>query len=146
MLFRSHLADVFWVVAGDVFAPDLTFSMDIAQALAASPERARLWLVPNPPHHPQGDFGLAHDRVMNLGPQDASPRYTFSTVGLYKQTFFTPPVCEVPLGNPQGQRCALAPWLRRAMDLQWVCGELFESTWVDVGTPERLQTLRNRHG
>ena len=141
-----HLADVFWVVAGDVFAPDLTFSMDIAQGLAASSERARLWLVPNPPHHPQGDFGLAHDRVMNLGSRDASPRYTFSTVGLYKQTFFTPPVCEVPLGNPQGQRCALAPWLRRAMDLQWVCGELFESTWVDVGTPERLQALRNKHG
>ncbi len=141
-----HLAEVFWVVAGDVFAPELSFSQAAMAALAASNHRARLWLVPNPPHNPKGDFGLDHDRVLNLSADDARARLTFSTVGLYKKTFFAPPVCEVPAGNPQGERLALAPWLRQAMDLGWVGGERLTSTWVDVGTPERLNELRKIHG
>ena len=141
-----HLAEVFWVVAGDVFAPDFSFSKHNMAALAASGDRARLWLVPNPPHNPKGDFGLDHDRVLNMGAGDARTRHTFSTVGLYKRSFFAPPVCELPPGNPNGERQALAPWLRHAMDLGWVSGEVFEQTWVDVGTPERLDELRKVYG
>lgn len=141
-----HLAEVFWVVAGDVFAPELDFSMSSMARLKASADRARLWLVPNPPHHPQGDFGLQDDRVLNLATHDPRPRYTFSTVGLYRKTFFTAPVCELTLGNPSGERVALAPWLRKAMDLDWVGGELYPGTWIDVGTPQRLEELRKIHG
>ncbi len=140
------LAEVFWVVAGDVFAPDWSFSTTDMSDLAQSADRARLWLVPNPPHNPQGDFGLDHDRVLNLKPGDARPRATFSTLGLYKRSFFPPPVCAVPVGNPQGERLALAPWLRQAMDLGWVGGTLYPGLWVDVGTPERLNELRKVYG
>lgn len=140
------LAEVFWVVAGDVFAPDWSFAQADMAALAASSNRARLWLVPNPPHNPQGDFGLEHGRVLNLKQGDAQARFTFSTLGLYQRTFFTPPVCDVPAGNPQGEPMALAPWLRRAMDLGWVGGELHTGRWVDVGTPERLNELRKVYG
>jgi MurNAc alpha-1-phosphate uridylyltransferase len=140
------LAEVFWVVAGDVFAPQFEFAQASMNALVASADRARLWLVPNPTHNPKGDFGLAGDRVMNLGPNDPGMRLTFSTLGLYKRSFFVPPVCDLPSGNPHGVKAALAPMLRLGMDLGWVSGELYPHSWVDVGTPQRLEELRSLHG
>ncbi|MEY2620923.1 MAG: hypothetical protein RIT26_743 [Pseudomonadota bacterium] len=140
------LAEVFWVVAGDVFAPDFGFAGPEMADLADGQDRARLWLVPNPAHNALGDFGLADDRVLNLGPGASGTRLTFSTLGLYKKSFFTPPVCELAPGNPQGVKAALAPMLRRAMDLDWVSGRLHEGTWVDVGTPQRLAELRSVYG
>jgi MurNAc alpha-1-phosphate uridylyltransferase len=140
------LAEVFWVVAGDVFAPDFQFETDAMTRLSASTDRARLWLVPNPDHNPLGDFGLADDRVLNTGPNSGQPRLTFSTLGLYKKSFFTPPVCALPAGNPMGVKAALAPMLRAGMDLGWVSGQLYSGTWADVGTPQRLQELRRTHG
>jgi MurNAc alpha-1-phosphate uridylyltransferase len=141
-----QLADVFWVVAGDVFMPDFDFSIQAMAVFSQSEDRARLWLVPNPVHHPAGDFGLVNDRVLNLAPGATGPRLTFSTLGLYKKTFFVPPVCELPAGNPQGVKAALAPMLRRGMDLGWVGGESHAGPWVDVGTPQRLDELRSLHG
>jgi N-acetyl-alpha-D-muramate 1-phosphate uridylyltransferase len=47
-----RLADVFWVVAGDVFAPDFVFSHEAVQRFAESDAQAHLWLVPNPAHNP----------------------------------------------------------------------------------------------
>ncbi len=141
-----RLDEVFWVVAGDVFAPDFGFDRADMDALAASEDRARLWLVPNPTHHPKGDFGLADDRVLNLPADAPGSRLTFSTLGLYKRSFFVPPVCELSPGNPQGVKAALAPMLRRGMDLGWVSGECYLGTWVDVGTPQRLDELRSVYG
>jgi MurNAc alpha-1-phosphate uridylyltransferase len=99
--------------------------------------------VPNPEHVPAGDFGL--DAVTGLAlntPKDSrQPRFTFSTIGLYRKELFLQPWCEVPPGNPQGQRAALAPLLRAAMDQQRVSAELYTGSWTDVGTPERLHML-----
>ncbi|HMC16786.1 MAG TPA: sugar phosphate nucleotidyltransferase, partial [Albitalea sp.] len=53
--------DAFWVVSGDVFAPDFRFDEQHAQRFAAGTSMAHLWLVPNPPYHPGGDFGLDAD-------------------------------------------------------------------------------------
>jgi N-acetyl-alpha-D-muramate 1-phosphate uridylyltransferase len=137
-----QLAHVFWVVAGDVFMPDFTFSRAAYERFEQSDALAHLWLVPNPPHNPRGDFGLANDgRALNL-PKDAGHAlHTYSTVGLYKQSFFAPPLCDIPAGNPQGVKAALAPMLRAAMDVGRVTAQLFEGEWTDVGTPERLAQL-----
>ncbi|MDI9330708.1 MAG: nucleotidyltransferase family protein [Alphaproteobacteria bacterium] len=138
------LAEVFWVLAGDVFAPDFDFSIQGANLLGSS--RARLWLVPNPAHNAKGDFGLEDERVLNWPADDPRLRLTFSTIALYHRSFFSPPVCDLPAGNVTGVKAALAPCLRRGMDLGWVSGQLYPHTWVDVGTPQRLQELRNIHG
>ena len=137
-----QLAEVFWVLAGDVFAPTYTFSQTAYNKFAASDKLAHLWLVPNPPHNPRGDFGLsANGLALNL-PKDAGHAlYTYSTIGLYKHALFAPPYCSVPAGNPQGTKAALAPLLRAAMDAGLVSAELFEGEWTDVGTPERLAQL-----
>ncbi|MFY9184122.1 nucleotidyltransferase family protein [Limnohabitans sp.] len=134
------LDEVFWVVAGDVFAPDFVFTAQAVQRFAASPALAHLWLVPNPAHNPGGDFGLsATGQVLNLPKGAAGRDHTFSTMALYKRAFFTD--CGLPAGNPQGVALALAPLLRAAMDRGQVTGEVYAGDWTDVGTPERLAQL-----
>jgi MurNAc alpha-1-phosphate uridylyltransferase len=131
------LADVFWVVAGDVFMPQFEFTTAAVERFSHSPALAHLWLVPNPPHNPGGDFGLDGQRALNLPAGDAGRRHTFSTVGLYRRAFFS----SLPAGNPQGIKSALAPLLRRAMDNGQVSAEVYPGPWTDVGTPERLAEL-----
>jgi MurNAc alpha-1-phosphate uridylyltransferase len=138
--------DVFWVLAGDVFAPDFVFSPAAVARFVASGKLAHLWLVPNPVHNPKGDFGLSTpvDGValaLNLPPDVPQPRYTYSTIGLYHRALFAPPYCDIPAGNPHGIKAPLAPLLRAAMDNGQVSAELYEGAWTDVGTPERLQAL-----
>lgn len=135
-----QLAEVFWVVAGDVFAPDFVFTAQAVQRFAASPALAHLWLVPNPAHNPGGDFGLsATGQVLNLSKGAVGRDHTFSTIALYKKAFFAD--CGLPAGNPQGVALALAPLLRSAMDRGQVTGEVYAGDWTDVGTPERLAQL-----
>ena len=137
------LGEVFWVAAGDVFAPDFVFSAQAFERFAASGQQAHLWLVPNPTHHAQGDFGLSADgQVLNLPLGDAGRRYTFSTMALYRRSFFTRDDAPAPAGNPQGVAAALAPLLRAAMDRGEVSGEVYTGAWTDVGTPERLRQLQ----
>jgi MurNAc alpha-1-phosphate uridylyltransferase len=135
-----RLAEVFWVVAGDVFAPDFVFTAQAFQQFVASPALAHLWLVPNPSHNLGGDFGLsAEGQVLNLPKGAKGCEYTFSTIALYKKTFFAD--CGLPPGNPKGSALALAPLLRAAMDRGMVTGEVYTGPWTDVGTPERLAQL-----
>ena len=137
-----RLSDVFWVAAGDVFAPDFAFDPHALAAFAASPQLAQLWLVPNPDHNPRGDFGLSPDGLALNLPADASaPRYTFSTIALYKRAFFEAPWCPIPVGNPRGVKAPLAPMLRQAMDNGSVRASLYTGRWTDVGTPQRLAEL-----
>jgi N-acetyl-alpha-D-muramate 1-phosphate uridylyltransferase len=137
-----RLDDTFWVVAGDVFVPDFVFDGAAMQRFARSSMLAHLWLVPNPAHHPTGDFGLSPAGLaLNLPPEHAGPRYTYSTIGLYRRALFEAPWCDIPPGNPPGVHAALAPLLRQAMDQGLVSAELYSGPWTDVGTPERLAQL-----
>ena len=138
------LGEVFWVVAGDVFAPDFVFSATALARFAQSDKLAHLWLVPNPAHNPGGDFGLsATGQVLNVPKGAPACELTFSTIALYKKAFFAD--CGLPAGNPQGVALALAPLLRAAMDRGWVSGERYLGEWTDVGTPERLARLNAPH-
>lgn len=137
-----QLEEVFWVVAGDVFAPDFVFSPEVVQRFAESPALAHLWLVPNPEHNPGGDFGLsATGQVLNLPKGASGCDHTFSTIALYKRAFFAD--CGLPAGNPRGVALALAPLLRAAMNRGQVTGEVYAGDWTDVGTPERLAQLNH---
>ncbi len=133
------LGDVFWVAAGDVFAPDFVFTQAAVDRFIAGEKLAHLWLVPNPAHNPKGDFGLTPEGLA-LNHKDGE-RHTFSTIGLYRAALFAPPYCDIPAGNPAGVKAPLAPILRAAMDNERVSAELYSGPWTDVGTPERLQQL-----
>ena len=137
-----QLGPVFWLVAGDLFAPDFVFDSAAVQAFAASDQLAHLWLVPNPTHNPRGDFGLSSQGLaLNLPADDPAPRYTYSTIALLRAELFAPPWCDIPPGNPLGVKAPLAPLLRRAMDAGRVSASLYGGRWTDVGTPERLAEL-----
>ena len=75
------LDEVFWVMAGDVFAPQFDCGAHTLAQFRASGKQAHLWLVPNPEHHPAGDFGLSADGLaLDLPSRHPDRRYTFSTV------------------------------------------------------------------
>jgi MurNAc alpha-1-phosphate uridylyltransferase len=140
-----QLAEVFWVVAGDVFVPEFVFQPQAVEQLTASDLLAHIWLVPNPLHNPLGDFGLSEQGLaLNLTPNadpSAQPLYTFSTIAIYRRAFFELPYCDIVPGNPQGTAAPLAPLLRAAMDRGQVGATLYTGPWTDVGTPERLAQL-----
>ena len=132
------LGEAFWVLAGDVYAPDFVFSSASVERFRVSGKLAHLWLVRNPAHNLKGDFGLTADgAVLN----QADAMFTYSTYGLYRNTLFAQPWCDIPSGNPEGRKAALAPLLRAAIAQGAVSGELYEGAWTDVGTPERLAAL-----
>jgi MurNAc alpha-1-phosphate uridylyltransferase len=134
-----QLNEVFWVRAGDVYVPGFAFTAAAVDRFAASGALAHLWLVPNPPHNPNGDFGLS-DQGLALNSKQGE-RFTYSTIGLYRRALFEAPWCDILPGNPQGTAAPLAPLLRRAMDEGRVSAELYTGPWTDVGTPERLKEL-----
>ena len=132
------LGDVFWLLAADVFVPGFEFSAEAVSHFIAGDKLAHLWLVPNPPHNPRGDFGLDADGLaLNLAADDPAPRHTYSTIGLYRRELFD----TLPFGNSPGLAVALAPLLRAAMDRRQVSAELYLGAWTDVGTPARLAEL-----
>ena len=133
-----QLGEVFCVLAADVFVPGFKFLQRDVDRFVTGNKLAHLWLVPNPEHNLSGDFGLSGDGLaLNLPAASARQRYTFSTIGLYRQALFR----DLPFGNPQGLKAPLAPLLRRAMDNQQVSAELYPGAWTDVGTPARLDEL-----
>ncbi len=153
-----QLAQVFWVAAADVFTPGFEFSAEAVTKFKTSGHLAHLWLVPNPEHNPQGDFGLSPeglainfndppntDMLTAYTPPQKRPTYTFSTIALYRRELFEPPWSDISPGNPAGLKAPLAPLLRRAMDAQRVSAELYHGPWTDVGTPARYQLLNSHN-
>ncbi len=136
------LDDAFWLVSGDVFIPGFPFAEATRQQFAQSDDLAHLWLVPNAPHHPKGDFVLADaGRAENPGPGDSRPRLTYCSVALLKKELFATPFCDIPPGNPQGIKAPLVQQLRAAMQAGRCGATRYGGTWVDVGTPERLAAI-----
>lgn len=110
---------------------DIWTDIDFAALALEAHAHARLLLIPNPPHHPRGDFGLEGDLVVSRD----SDRYTYSGVGLYRPEFF--------VGCTPG-RFPLLPVLNRAIAAALVRGQVHRGEWCDVGTAERLASLDAR--
>lgn len=117
----------FLVVSGDI-ACDFPY-----QQLKHQPSKlAHLVFIPNPEHHPQGDFHLGTDGIISLAGEN---KCTFSGIGVYKPELFA--------GIAAG-KLKLRPVLETAMAAGQVSGEKFAGFWMDIGTAERLQALELR--
>ncbi len=119
----------FIAVAGDIYC-DWDFAKICSRDLAGN--LAHLVLVPNPPHHLEGDFALDQSALRN----DGLPRHTFSGIALYHPRLFA--------ALAPGSRHKLAPLLREAADAGKASGELHTGHWFDIGTPQRLAELDHK--
>jgi MurNAc alpha-1-phosphate uridylyltransferase len=128
------LGDAFWVVSADVYAPDFRFAASTADAFVASGRLGRLWLVPNPQFHPQGDFGLGSD---GLGLADGTgpdgQRWTYANIALLRAAMFA----DIAAGSV----APLAPLLYAGMRERRIGAEIYRGRWDNVGTPEQLVAL-----
>lgn len=129
----------FVVVNADIYCPHFNFEQVTNLLVEADmwgnpyPSEKRdagwLYLVKNPPHVPQGDFGLTTFSITNEG----TPRFTFSGIGVYRPEMFD----TVTRGAP----AKLAPILRDYAARGRLGGEVYRGDWTDVGTPDRLAVL-----
>ncbi len=122
----------FLVINGDIFC-----DWDVKQAIPIGArlkeDLAHLVLVPNPQHHPRGDFALQAGRCRTAPASVGETLLTFSGIGVYSPDLFD--------SIARGQRAKLAPLLIEAMSADRVAGTLHHGNWTDVGTPERLVAL-----
>ncbi len=118
------LPDPFLVINGDIWT-DWRLQ---AGHVPATDDLAHLVLIPNPVHHPQGDFGLAGTRLVEA----SGAQFTFSGIGLYRKEFFA---------GCQPGAFPLLPLFRRAIRAGRISGEVYRGRWYDIGTPARLAAL-----
>ena len=123
-------SDCFWVVSGDVFLPAFRFDADTAQRFDRGSALAHLWLVPNAPHHPLGDFGIDSQGLASCSTQ---PHFTWASVGLFRAAL----VADVAVGK----KLPLTPLLQAGADAGRISAQKYDGPWTDVGTVERLVAL-----
>ena len=116
----------FMLINGDIWS-----DFDLAGLLHKRvTTQAHLVLVNNPAHHRKGDFALQHDGLLR---KQGEPRYTYSGIGIFSPALFD--------AVEPGVK-ALGPILKRKTELDLISGELHPGRWLDIGTSERLKSLR----
>lgn len=108
---------------------DVACDFPLARLKQAPKGLAHLVFIPNPEHHPEGDFSLGADGIVSASGEN---KCTFSGIGVYHPQLFA----SVPAG-----KLKLRPVLEKAMAKDLVSGEKFSGFWMDIGTAERLQAL-----
>ena len=130
----DHADEAFWLVSGDIYAPQFGFDVATAERFIRSPAQAHLWLVPNPPFHARGDFGLdaeGHGLADAPGPDGRS--WTYANLALCRAS-----LCA---HIAPGTRVALGPLLFEGMRRRAITAEVWHGVWENVGTPAQLATL-----
>ncbi|TNE78998.1 MAG: nucleotidyltransferase family protein [Gammaproteobacteria bacterium] len=94
---------------------------------------AHLVLVPNPPHHPAGDFTLDAQHCVRYA-QAGEDTYTFSGISVMRPEIFA-------LHSSASERFPIRDVLASGIRGGYVSGEVYRDTWWDVGTLERLEAV-----
>jgi N-acetyl-alpha-D-muramate 1-phosphate uridylyltransferase len=112
-----------------VLNADIVCDYSLAGLRTKAIDLAHLVMINNPPHNPEGDFSLNASGLLS---EQGSNKLTFSGIGVYHPKLFE----NIPVAPLK-----LRPVLNAAMQLQRISGEKFSGLWMDIGTPERLQTV-----
>jgi N-acetyl-alpha-D-muramate 1-phosphate uridylyltransferase len=118
--------DPFIVVSGDIWT-----DFDFRRLRLPAEADAQVVLVPNPPHHPRGDFGLEGERVV----ASEKDRLTYANIGLYRREMFS--------GCPAG-RFPLVQVLERSIASGRLRGLVHQGEWMNIGTAQQLAALDAR--
>jgi MurNAc alpha-1-phosphate uridylyltransferase len=118
----------FVIVNADVWT-DYPFSR-LRHALVHG-NHVHLVLVPNPDHHPRGDFSLTADNRLAL-PDGTTPTFTYSGIAVFHPALFA---------GVTERKYPLLPLLKQAIAANAATAEIYRGEWSDIGTPERLREL-----
>ena len=132
---KAHplLADTFWIVSADVHVPQFAFEDEAMLRFERSGMLAHVWLVPNPPFHTKGDFGISTDGFGVDGPGADGSRWTYANIALLAK-----PLC----GRiAPGQHAQLGPLLFEGMRDRRITAETYAGEWHNLGTPRQLEAL-----
>jgi N-acetyl-alpha-D-muramate 1-phosphate uridylyltransferase len=116
-------ADPFIVVSGDIWT-----DFDFRSLRLATEADAQVVLVPNPPHHPRGDFGLEGDCVVAR----KEDRLTYANIGLYRREIFN---------GYTAERFPLVQVLERSIASGRLRGQVHHGEWLNIGTAQQLAAL-----
>jgi N-acetyl-alpha-D-muramate 1-phosphate uridylyltransferase len=123
--------EAFWVVSGDIFAPAFGFDDTQRLAFAAGNALGHLWLVPNPPFNPGGDFALGADGHLSRA---GARHWTYANLALFKPSLLA--------GVAPGTSAPLGPLLFDAAAAGRLRGEAWAGEWHNVGTPAQWAALQ----
>ena len=121
-------SELFAVINTDIFT-EFNYA-NICNVKISDHVNAHLYLTDNPAHNPNGDFYLNKFGFLELKKSEAK---TFSGIAIYRKIFFDEISANTYL--------KLAPFLYKAIEKKLISGELLNSKWADIGTPERLNSL-----
>ena len=116
----------FLIVNGDIYTD---YPFERLLGIRNQEQLPHLVMIPNPEHHPDGDFGLDEKGVLKA---DLSERLTYSGLGIYSAVFFK----DLPPGREK-----LRPLFDKAVASGQLFGELYTGVWSDIGTPDRYQAV-----
>ena len=121
-----------------VYNADVISDVDVQMLACQTPEKGvALALVPNPEHHPDGDFSMTSDMVV----EDGLPRYTYSGISVWD---------EAALSSFQsGEAFPLVQPMRQLMGESRLAAAVHHGVWFDIGRPRDLMRARaflNRRG
>lgn len=117
----------FLVINGDVWTNANYADFNLTQLESLG----HLWLVDNPEHNQEGDFYL-NEGALSLG--DGQPM-TFSGISVLSPAFFA---------RSQAGAFKLGPMLKEAIKAQKLSASHLKASWIDVGTPERLEQAEKK--
>jgi len=124
-------SDPFLVINGDVWT---NYPLDsLVEREWADEIEAHLVLVPNPTHNPEGDFTLDSQQCIRY-PLNGDESFTFSGLSVMRRELFA-------LYASASEKFPIRDMLTGSIKGGYVTGEVFDDTWWDVGTVERLQAL-----
>ncbi|RRS04595.1 nucleotidyltransferase family protein [Aquabacterium soli] len=130
------LGEAFWSVSGDVFVPGFRFDQAAARRFQEGEDWGHLWLVPNPPHVPLGDFAIDDKGRVLPKHLEALRPWTYGNIALYRPAMVD--------HLAPGTKAALRPSMDRAIEHGRLSAETWPGPWTDVGTPERLASLNDQ--
>jgi len=94
---------------------------------------AWLYMVKNPAHHPAGDFAM-NLFSLSVQPKNAGDlKYTFANIAVYRPEMFD--------SITPGESAKLVTLFHHYANQGQLGGELINSAWTNVGTPEQLNEL-----
>ncbi len=129
------LGERFAVISADTFT-NLDFNR-LREPLPIGVQ-GRLVMVPNPAHHPDGDFGINDEGLLVLADGVISDSwrqsYTWSSAGVFTAALFQREADEV---------FKLRQVFDRAIVQQELAGMVYDGFWCDVGTIDRYEALKS---